>query len=163
MGGGCCWFALAQWQRGRCGRDEMDQIGQAHLISHRPICKGPPWPFEIILEKRCLKAMFFSSINCQASPTLVFPCTYPSVNTAHLSPSVNTTNQSSACLQETIVNQSLTIFIVNQSLTIFIVNQSLARSWKTKNFQCFFSLFCFASFVNTCFGHSELRVCFSFL
>jgi hypothetical protein len=24
-------------------------------------------------------------------------------------------------------------------------------------------LFCFASFVNTCFGHSELRVCFSFL
>lgn len=119
----------------------MDQIGQAHLTSHRPICKGPPWPFEIILEKRCLKGMFFSSINCQASPTLVFPCTYPSVNTTHLSPSVNTTT-SSACLQETIVNQSLTIFIVNQSLTIFVVNQSLVKNKKLSVF-FFFVLFWF--------------------
>jgi hypothetical protein len=119
---------------------------------------------------------FFFSIKSRASPTLVFPCTYPSVNTAHLFVSEQPQivllvfkKPSSINQSLTIVNQSLTIVnqslvIVNQSLAI--VNQSLVvRSLvKNKKLSVFFSLFLFCFFVNIrVFGHSELRVCFSFL
>jgi hypothetical protein len=106
----------------------MDEIGLSRPVSSRlvssrtvPFARGP------------LKGMmFFSSIKGRASPSLVFPCTYPSVNTTH--PSVSEYHKSSACLQETIVNQSLTIVIVNQSLA-----RSLARSLvKNKKLSVFF-------------------------
>jgi hypothetical protein len=48
---------------------------------------------------------------------------------------------------------------INRSPSSSSINRSLARE-KQKTFSVF-SLFCF--FVDTCFGHSELRVCFSFL
>ncbi len=132
------------------GAAEMRWMRLAYLSSsHTVPFAGALWPF-IILEKTCLKGMFFSSIKCQASPTLVFPCTYPSVNTTHLSSSVNTTNR-------------LLVFkkpsSINRSPSSSSINRSLARE-KQKTFSVF-SLFCF--FVDTCFGHSELRVCFSFL
>lgn len=126
----------------------MDQIGQAHLTSHRPICKGPPWPFEIILEKRCLKGMFFSSINCQASPTLVFPCTYPSVNTTP--PLSVSEHHNIICLSSRNHRQSITHHLHRQSISHHLRRQSIARE-KQKTFSVFFLCFvlvCFASFVN---------------
>jgi len=133
------------------GAAEMRWTRLAYLVSSRlvssrtvPFARGP------------LKGMmFFSSIKGRASPSLVFPCTYIHLWILPTPPLVNTTNHLLVFKKPSSINRSPSSF--RQSIA-----RSLARSLKTKNFQCFFSLFCF--FVNTCFGHSELRVCFlSFL